>query len=312
MTISSVLVPGSGAPAGINTIKSLKAGGFGGKIIATDSDIHSVGFFLTSSFSILPRIEESEKYLTSLKNVIKNNNVEALLPSSGFDIFPFSKFRKELMELGAYPVVSDPDVLISCSDKIKTWEKLNKKFDLPFTTNNPEEISEFPIFSKPRLGKGSRNCFLINNKKEFDFVREKYDDLLFQEVLPGIEYTVDVLSDLEKKPIIAVPRIRLETKEGISTKGRIIRNPSLEKTCMEISQELGIRGPCCIQMKESKNGNLKLVEVNPRMGGGTIFASLAGANFPMMILDLIEQKKIAIPEINEITVLRYYEEIIEQ
>jgi carbamoyl-phosphate synthase large subunit len=46
------------------------------------------------------------------------------------------------------------------------------------------------------------------------------------------------------------------------------------------------------------------------MGGGTIFTTLAGANFPSMILDMIKGNKPVIPTIKEITVLRYYEEII--
>ena len=63
-------------------------------------------------------------------------------------------------------------------------------------------------------------------------------------------------------------------------------------------------------MKESKEGILKIVEVNPRMGGGTIFTTLAGANFPAMILDMVNGKKLKIPKISEITIVRYFEEIV--
>jgi carbamoyl-phosphate synthase large subunit len=63
-------------------------------------------------------------------------------------------------------------------------------------------------------------------------------------------------------------------------------------------------------MKESNDGTLKIVEVNPRLGGGTIFTTLAGANFPAMILDMVRGKRIRIPKISEITVVRYFEEIV--
>ena len=63
-------------------------------------------------------------------------------------------------------------------------------------------------------------------------------------------------------------------------------------------------------MKESKEGNLKIVEINPRMGGGTIFTTLAGANFPAMILDMVNGKKLKIPKISEVTIIRYFEEIV--
>jgi carbamoyl-phosphate synthase large subunit len=63
-------------------------------------------------------------------------------------------------------------------------------------------------------------------------------------------------------------------------------------------------------MKESSEGELKLIEINPRMGGGTIFSTLAGVNFPALILEMIEHKEITIPKISEITVIRYFEEIV--
>jgi carbamoyl-phosphate synthase large subunit len=90
----------------------------------------------------------------------------------------------------------------------------------------------------------------------------------------------------------------------------VIHNRDLQELCMSIAESIGILGPCCIQVKESKDGQLKLVEVNPRLGGGTIFAALAGANFPKMIVELAEGKKVSAPEFSEITVIRYFEEIV--
>ena len=128
--------------------------------------------------------------------------------------------------------------------------------------------------------------------------------------MPGTEYTIDVLSDLNGEPIIAVPRIRVQTKAGISTVGKIVMNEEISETCKSIAKYLKIKGPCCIQMKESEEGILKIVEVNPRLGGGTLFTTLAGANFPAMILDMVKRKKLKIPKISEITIVRYFEEIV--
>jgi carbamoyl-phosphate synthase large subunit len=64
---------------------------------------------------------------------------------------------------------------------------------------------------------------------------------------------------------------------------------------MKIAQHLGIRGPCCIQMKTSADDVIKLIEINPRLGDGTIFIALAGANFPKMILDMVLCKKVDVP-----------------
>lgn len=308
--VNSVLVPGASAPAGINTIKSLKMARFGGKILATDSDPLSAGFHMAHNYCVMPLAANEDTFIDKLFQNVKMYGVDLLMPSSGHDIYLYSKYRRELEEQGAIAVVSDLENLEICRDKLKTYDFLKNNFDLPLTTTQPRDFNEFPIIAKPRFGKGSRDVIKIENMADLQCINAKFKDMIFQEFLPGIEYTVDVLSDLDGNTILAVPRVRLQTKEGISTKGKIVRHPFLEQECMKLAKAVGIRGPCCIQMKESVDGQLKLVEINPRMGGGTIFTALAGANLPAMIVDMVQGNEIVMPHISEITVLRYFEEIV--
>jgi carbamoyl-phosphate synthase large subunit len=46
------------------------------------------------------------------------------------------------------------------------------------------------------------------------------------------------------------------------------------------------------------------------MGGATIMATYAGANFPKIIIDLVKGEDVILPAIREIHVIRYYEEIV--
>jgi carbamoyl-phosphate synthase large subunit len=305
-----VLVPGAAAPAGINTIKSLKMVKFNGKIIGTDSDSLAPGGFMADIFSTMPEAREESLFVDKLLELVKIHKVTVLMPSSGFDIYPYSKYRKELQELGANAVVSDIEVLEICRDKMRTYQELLPRFKVPFTTTEPDKIPSFPVIAKPRFGKGSRDVIMIEDESDLRYVTSKYHDMIFQQYLPGIEYTIDVLSDLNKEPLFAVPRIRLQTKGGISTKGKIVRNQKMEEDCMNIAKSIGIRGPCCIQMKETQDSEPQLVEVNARLGGGTIFTTLAGANMPELILDLVEGQEISLPKISEVTVIRYFEEIV--
>ena len=81
-----------------------------------------------------------------------------------------------------------------------------------------------------------------------------------------------------------------------------------------MAEFLNTKGPICLQMKEDIDGKLKIIEVNPRMGGGTIMATLAGVNIPKLIIDLYNNVILDKSDLkfNEITVLRYYEEIVMQ
>jgi carbamoyl-phosphate synthase large subunit len=308
--LPTVVIPGASGPAGINTIKSLRMVNFNGKIVATDSSSLSAGFFMADVSEVIPEANH-HSFVDRLFEIVKMHKVKVLMPTSGFDIYPYSENRDKLAEIGAKAIVSDRNTLEVCRDKTLTFQNLSKnKFELPFTTTDPNKIKAFPIISKPQFGKGSRDVIKIEDESELKYISSKFDNMIFQEFLPGTEYTIDVLSDLNKKPLMAVPRIRIQTKAGISTKGRIIQDPDLEMNCMKIAEHVGIRGPCCIQMKESSEGVRKLIEINPRLGGGTIFTTLAGANFPAMILDMIHGKEILLPKVSEITVIRYFEEII--
>jgi carbamoyl-phosphate synthase large subunit len=267
---------------------------------------------MADSSEVLPEANH-HAYIGRLFEIIKNHNVNVLMPTSGFDIYPYSENRQRLAEIGAYAVVSDRNTLEICRDKTLTYQILssNNKFEVPFTTTNPDKVRSFPVIAKPQFGKGSRDILKIDDESGLQYISSKFDNMIFQEFLPGTEYTIDVLSNLNKKPLMAVPRIRIQTKAGISTKGKVIRDADMETNCMKIAEHIGIRGPCCIQMKESSEGIVKLIEINPRLGGGTIFTALAGANFPAMILDMVNGKEISqLPNVSEITVIRYFEEIV--
>ncbi len=121
---------------------------------------------------------------------------------------------------------------------------------------------------------------------------------------------MDVLSDLAGTPLLAVPRLRLETKEGISSKGRVLRDPEIERLCLEMARHVGLKGPTCMQLRRDAEGRLKFLEINPRIAGGSMFTTLAGVNIPKLLVDMIAGMEFALPTAKDIVVLRYYEEVV--
>jgi carbamoyl-phosphate synthase large subunit len=307
----NILVPGAGGFAAINVIKSLRKINFGGNIVATDSNPLSAGFYLSDCYYVLPEISDNN-FINKAYEVITNEKINLILPTSGFDIIPYSKHRDELGKNGVTCFFSNYETIDICNNKFKFYEKIKKDFPTPEFSLSIEEVDEFPVFVKPVKGKGSRNTHLCNSKNELEFVFNKYQEMLVCEYLPGKEFTIDVLSDLNGVPICAIPRERIETKDGISFKGKVEKNNQMQEICMSLAGYIGIKGPSCMQMKQDKKGEFKFIEVNPRLGGGTIMATLAGVNIPSLILKLFKGIRIEPADIDfdEIIVLRYYEEII--
>ena len=172
-----------------------------------------------------------------------------------------------------------------------------------------EEEDEEAIAKKTAVkgAKGKAKQLKTLDKEESVHRSSNY---LFQEYLPGQEYTVDVLCDLDSNPVIVVPRKRLQIKAGISSKGQVIKHKQIENLCKDLCLYLNLKGPVCIQLKEDSKGNPKFIEVNPRLGGGTYFSTLAGVNFLDLILKIKNEQSFNQPIFKEITVLRYYNEIV--
>jgi len=296
----NILVLSAGGPAAVGVIKSLRDMNFEGVIITIDCDEMAVGLYLSDLYYVVPP-SDSEDFIPEILDIIENENIDLILPT-GMEIVPISKLNLKQSFMSSY------DSIMECTDKFLFYETCKNNFDLPYTTIKGD--IKFPFFAKPRIGLGgSKGASYCKDYRKYISLDKTYE-YIYQEYLPGQEYTIDVLCDMESNPLVVIPRKRLQTKAGISSKGEIIRNEFIEKACFDMCKYLKLKGPICLQMKEDKDGIPKFVEVNPRFGGGTYFTTLAGVNFCKLIIDMVNEKELVIPEPKLIKVLRYFEEVI--
>ena len=285
----NILILSAGGPAAVGVIKSLKDINFDGNIISVDNDELAVGFHMSHQHYVVPKINDND-YISVLLKIVHKEKIDLILPT-GPDIEPISRnanlFKNKLF-------MSDYESIMDCTDKWRFYNKCKDKFPLPKTYKGNK------LFKKPIIGSGSKGCELI----EFN------SNEIICEYLSGQEYTIDVLCDMESNPLVVIPRKRLQTKAGISSKGEIIKDKYIEKACFDMCKFLKLKGPVCLQMKDDDKGNPKFIEVNPRFGGGTYFTTLSGVNFVKIIFDVLNNKEILINEPKLIKVLRYYEEVI--
>ena len=311
--MNNILISCAGGPAAVGAIKSLREINFKGNLVTIDCDPLAVGRYLSDVNYIVP-LSTSKNYWDKVFNIIIKEKISLIIPTGDSDIRHFSKHKKKLEKLGVTVFMSDYDSIIKCQDKKLFFDYCHSNFPFPFTSSNYRDL-KFPMFAKPEYGSGSRGakiCYKISDIKALDKEESVHrsSNYLFQEYLPGQEYTVDVLCDLEANPIVVVPRKRLQIKAGISSKGQVIKNKKIEDLCKDLCIYLNLKGPVCIQLKEDSKGRFKFIEVNPRLGGGTYFSTLAGVNFLELMIKIKNNQQFKIPKFKEITVLRYYNEIV--
>jgi carbamoyl-phosphate synthase large subunit len=101
---------------------------------------------------------------------------------------------------------------------------------------------------------------------------------LVQTRVRGREFTVDLLTDREGRLAAAVPRWRLETRAGISTKGRTFEDDRIVDIARLTLTAIGYRGAANLQGFVTDEGQVVVTEVNPRFSGGLALSLAAGAD----------------------------------
>ena len=153
------------------------------------------------------------------------------------------------------------------------------------TYENTENF--FPKILKDRLGFGGKGQFIAKNEDEYKGLMKQLNknDYVIQDYIGGRETSVDLYISPKKSLVGYVLRDRLEVSDG-EVMNCITRRPeSEEKRIIEnIGKINGWEGCITLQYIKDKDGNIRVVEINPRFGGGVTCAIACGLDMPTYIL----------------------------
>ena len=172
----------------------------------------------------------------------------------------------------------------------------------------------FPCIIKASNSAAYWNCdfphkkkvFLANDQAEFDAITKAIygssyqDDLVLQEYIPGDDNCMRVLNAYcgldHKVHLMALGRPLLEeqTPEGIGNYAAIlsIRDDALMDKMRAFLEDVGWEGYANFDMKlDSRTGEYKLFEMNPRQGRSSYFVTASGYNLAKWLVeDVLENK----------------------
>jgi carbamoyl-phosphate synthase large subunit len=267
---------------------------------------------------------DDPKYIDALVRIVDSAEIDAIIPLLDPELPVLAGAADTFNKIGCQPIVGSPTAIRTCQDKLFTYKTLRTaKIDTPRTWPWKELLEQpkhrFPYFLKPQRGSAGVGNYIIHNAAELSMLGRRVDDPIVQELIEGDEYTVDVYCGLDGQPRCAVPRKRLEVRNGEVSKGLIVKDSEIMGIAMGVANVLvGSRGVItvqCIATKPRGRGRsrkVKVIEINPRFGGGVPLSIHAGADFPKWILmELLGRK----PRINEgcfkddVLMLRYDEAV---
>jgi len=238
---------------------------------------------------IVPRIED-RRHIPALVELVEREKIDAIIPLIDSDLESLSRSMARFAKAGAQVVISDVDVIRTCADKLLTFEALSRAgVDTPATWSVQAALRRrghrFPYFFKPRRGSAGQGLFRLNNLAELRVFAKRDPDGIVQEFVEGTEYTLDVYTGLDGAAKCVVPRRRLEVRTGEVSKGLVVKHPEVMAVGRRAVTALGrCRGVITVQCMVERAGRIRVIEINPRFGGGAPLSIAAGADFPKWLM----------------------------
>ena len=203
-------------------------------------------------------------------------------------------------------ISSDFSATSICLSK-KGFSKFCNTESLPIIPD--ADPDSFPFFVKPDTGSASIGAKKINSELDLQSLTNP-ENLIFQEFVDGMEYTVDAYVLRDGTIWGLSPRARIATSGGESVISSMMKDEEISEVCRSVISKLGLRGPVTIQfIRRHSDSKLFLMEVNPRFGGGVPLSIEAGFNFPKTMIEEVLGKKVSsLGTTRNLSMKRYYKE----
>ena len=269
-----------------------------GIVIAADCSELAPALYEADKYYIVPRMSD-ENYLEHIIGICKENKINAVLTLIDPELSFLAENKKTFVDAGITPIVSDLESVELSFNKFMMYEFLKKNnFKTIRSYINIQDfyrdlesgIINFPVFVKPIKGSASANINKVSTREEIELLFKKYEDLMIQEYMDGVEYGVDAYIDLISNDLKAVfIKEKIKMRAGETDKAISVKNEALLKLIKAFLGKTSFTGVIDIDVFEVK-GEYYISEVNPRFGGGYPHAYECGVDFPNMIITNLSGK----------------------
>jgi carbamoyl-phosphate synthase large subunit len=273
---TTVLVTGVGGAAGVSVVRALMERGH--RVIGVDSDDEAVGLALVDEAHVVPRGDDPH-FLAAILRVATVSSAQAMICTVAEEYAALSGAKEYLDEAGVKTMMPSAETVMTCMDKWAFHQAMSAAgLPVPATGLGRADGVPGPWIVKPRFGRGSRDVHVATSQQRLRAAISVTPQPLVQTQLTGREFTADVLVDGSGAVLTVCPRWRLETKGGISTKGRTFTDDEVVNVVSLVVKSTGLVGPANVQGFVAEDGGVTVHEVNPRFSGGLPLTLHAGAD----------------------------------
>lgn len=289
-----------------------------GKIFVANSDVNSPAFLAADECVVSPLIYD-DNYISFLLEYCDKNKINAIISLFDIDLPILSKNKKLFEDNGINVIVSDKNVLNICNDKYSTYKFLKENgFNTPKTYLDVEEAKKYlkyPVILKPRWGMGSIGIYKADNNEELEVFYKKLSreifntylkyessvdieqSILIQEMITGQEYGLDIINDLHGNYQNTIVKKKIAMRSGETDCAQTVDNVGLKNIGMNISRKIKHIANLDCDAFIDENGDVYILEMNARFGGGYPFSHLAGVNLPKAIVKWLNKEEVSVDDL---------------
>lgn len=280
---------------------------FVSKLVGVDMTNTAPALASCDSWYLVPSIYD-EFYIDELLEICQNESINVLISLNDMELPILAKNRSRFNALGVNLVLANDTAIEICSDKYKTYLFCKgNNIPVPASFIDLDEALQFienkvisyPLIVKPRWGSASFGLHVVENESELKEAylvckesllasylsqfKESDDDVLIQEFIKGKEYGLDILNDMNGQYRGVVCKEKLSMRAGETDKAITVDASRFSTFSQIIGDTLKHVGNMDCDFLE-RDGQLYLLELNPRFGGGYPFTHEAGANLVRALL----------------------------
>ena len=287
-----------------------------GKVFATDMQLTAPALVDADVAIQVPAVYSAE-YIPSLLKIVKENNINCVISLNDLELPILSEAKTQIEALGAKVIVADEKAIKIAFDKwetVKFLESVGLKSPKTFIDLNEAKQAlvsgelQFPLVIKPRWGSASIGIDFPEDIEELELAyklqtirlkrtilaeasKEDIDHaILIQEKIPGKEYGMDVLNDFDGNYFGTFVRQKMQMRSGETDKAISVIDEKFEQIGKTIGENLKHIGNLDCDVFEH-NGELYVLELNPRFGGGYPFSHEAGNNTAAIYIEWLKGNK---------------------
>lgn len=284
------------------------------KVYASNS-AYTIALKRADGHFISPLIYDPE-YIPSIIWFCKKNDIKVVLSLFDIDLLILAQNADVFKENGIVLILAPAEFIKICNDKYSSYLFLTSLgIKTPKTFLSAKKVKEaiasgevsYPIIIKPRWGMASMGIYRVENDEELDFFTKrcnkdifssylKYESLttkdeaiIYQEVMTGEEYGLDVLNDLSGNYVGTFAKQKVTMRSGETDLGRTADPSPFIEIAKMIASNSGHHGICSVDCFK-KDNEIFVIEMNCRISGHYPLAYLAGFNYPQLLIDWINGK----------------------